>query len=70
MVGDRQYPTGPGTVDYAPTGTFHQFINTGEEPAKALLLYVPASRKPSWTHLGIVWSWAGGTVDWNDNIIF
>ena len=41
IVGDREYPTGPGTVVYTPPGTFHQFINTGDEPVKLYFLYVP-----------------------------
>ena len=46
IVGDREYPaTGPGTVVYGrgPPGTasFHQFINTGDEPVKLYFLYVP-----------------------------
>ena len=41
IVGDREYPTGPGTVVYPPPGTFHQFINTGDEPVTLYLLYVP-----------------------------
>ncbi len=42
IVGDREYPTGPGTVVYTPPGTFHQFVNTGDEPVKLYFLYVPA----------------------------
>ena len=41
IVGDRAYPTGPGTIVYTPPGTFHQFLNTGDEPVKLYFLYVP-----------------------------
>ena len=34
-------PHRPGTVVYTPPGTFHQFINTGDEPVKLYFLYVP-----------------------------
>ena len=50
IVGDREYPTGPDTVVYTPPGTFHQFVNTGDEPVKLYFLYVPAGEaQPSST---------------------
>ena len=35
-------PPAPGTAIYTLPGTFHQFINIGDEPVKLYFLYVPA----------------------------
>lgn len=34
ILGGRDCPAGPGTVVFTPPGTFHQVINTRDEPVK------------------------------------
>ena len=50
MVGDRDYPTDPGTVVYTRHGTFHKFVKTGDEPVKLYFLCVPGGEAQAILH--------------------
>jgi mannose-6-phosphate isomerase-like protein (cupin superfamily) len=40
-IGDRAHEAGPGTIAFVPRGTPHTFANTGQEPARSLVLVTP-----------------------------
>ncbi|WP_433802536.1 cupin domain-containing protein [Actinomycetospora sp. CA-084318] len=42
-VGDREYDAAPGTLVTVPPGVPHTFANPGDEPARALTTFTPAS---------------------------
>jgi quercetin dioxygenase-like cupin family protein len=41
IVGDEELEIGPGCVVYTPAGTYHQFLNTGDETVKLYWYYTP-----------------------------
>ena len=47
IFGDREYPTGPGTVVYTPSGTFHPVHQHARRTGQALLPVRPRRRGAS-----------------------
>jgi len=41
VVGDQDFPIGPGSVVYTPADTYHQFFNTGPDAVKLFWSYSP-----------------------------
>ena len=51
-VGDQYYDAGPGTLVMVPPGVPHTFANPGDEPARALSTFTPATYTQYFRELG------------------
>src|SRR5688572_16376414 len=47
---DRTSPVGPGTLVVVPSGTRHNFRNTGAEPLRLYTIYGPPEHAPGTVH--------------------
>ncbi|MFN7130467.1 MAG: cupin domain-containing protein [Myxococcales bacterium] len=51
LLNGQRSPIKPGDVVVVPTGTEHNFINTGDEPLKLYTVYSPPEHPPGTVHL-------------------
>lgn len=49
-IGDTEMPVKSGDVSIVPSGQYHNFTNTGEEPLKLYTTYSPPEHAPGTEH--------------------
>jgi mannose-6-phosphate isomerase-like protein (cupin superfamily) len=50
VIGDHRGTIAPGDVVVVPSGSWHNFVNTGVEPMKLYTVYAPAEHAPGTVH--------------------
>lgn len=49
-IGDSRVPVKAGDLSFVPSGSYHNFVNTGDEPLKLYTLYAPPEHAPGTEH--------------------